>query len=250
MTRSGRHGVDDMEWRTMSGEHRVEDKEWRTRIGGQGVDNKRSTTQGGWVNSELLVEVTTVPPVDQETADLEVSGGDSQADREELSHSITDLEAQVDTLRRAESLALEKVTTLEDELKNLKTLEEELTHDKAALQCRVDRQMTQMSALKAQLDAVKVTEAGDSSSSAVLPSMSPSLQHQLEQERDALTHSSKEAADLTEQLEQFREQLIERDEQLHQMEAQVVVSEKRCQHVSELEDKIQQLQVNVIKRVV
>ena len=52
--------------------------------------------------------------------------------------------------------------------------------------------MTQMSALKAQLDAVKVTEAGDSGSSAVSPSMSPSLQHQLEQERDALTHSSKE----------------------------------------------------------
>ena len=59
-----------------------------------------------------------------------------------------------------------------------------------------------------------------------------------------------QAADLTEQLEQFREQLIERDEQLHQMEAQVVVSEKRCQHVNELEDKIQQLQVNVIKRVI
>ena len=72
--------------------------------------------------------MTTVPPLDQETADLEVSGGDSQTDREELSHSITDLEAQVDTLRRAESLALEKVTTLEDELKNLKTLEEVWHH--------------------------------------------------------------------------------------------------------------------------
>ena len=66
--------------------------------------------------------------MDQETADLEVSGGDSQTDREELSHSITDLEAQVDTLHRAESLALEKVTTLEDELKNLKTLEEVWHH--------------------------------------------------------------------------------------------------------------------------
>jgi len=52
-----------------------------------------------------------------------------------------------------------------------------------------------------------------------------------------------QAADLTEQLEQFREQLIERDEQLQQMQAQIVVSEKRCQHVNELEDKIQQLQV-------
>ena len=48
---------------------------------------------------------------------------------------------------------------------------------------------------------------------------------------------------MTEQLEQFREQLIERDEQLQQMQAQIVVSEKRCQHVGELEDKIQQLQV-------
>ena len=53
-----------------------------------------------------------------------VSEGDGQTDVEELSHTIQDLESQVDTLRRAESLALEKVVTLEDELKNMKTLEE------------------------------------------------------------------------------------------------------------------------------
>ena len=65
------------------------------------------------------------PPVEeQHTPDLGVSEGDSQTDMDELSHTIKDLESQVDTLHRAESLALEKVVTLEDELKNLKTLEE------------------------------------------------------------------------------------------------------------------------------
>ena len=52
-------------------------------------------------------------------------------------------------------------------------------------------------------------------------------------------------AELTEQLEQFRDQLIERDEQLQQMAAQIVISEKRSEAVDELKSKIQQLQVCV-----
>ena len=54
-----------------------------------------------------------------------------------------------------------------------------------------------------------------------------------------------QVAELTEQLEQFRDQLIERDEQLQQMAAQIVISEKRSEGVDELKSKIQQLQVGV-----
>ena len=52
------------------------------------------------------------------------SEGDSSTDVQELSHTVQDLESQVVTLRRAESLALESVITLEDELNNMRTLEE------------------------------------------------------------------------------------------------------------------------------
>ena len=52
------------------------------------------------------------------------SEGDGQTDMDELSHTIQDLESQVVTLHRAESLALESVVTLEDELKNMRTLED------------------------------------------------------------------------------------------------------------------------------
>ena len=68
-------------------------------------------------------------------------------------------------------------------------LPQELTHDKEALQCQVDTQMTAMNALKSQLDSLKVTAAGDTERTSPV---SPSLQHQLEQERTALTNSREE----------------------------------------------------------
>ena len=49
--------------------------------------------------------------------------------------------------------------------------------------------MTAMNALKSQLDSLKVTAAGDTERTSPV---SPSLQHQLEQERAALTNSSEE----------------------------------------------------------
>ena len=54
----------------------------------------------------------------------ELKRADSTKSSEELHKQIIDLESQIDTLKTSEQLAWQKKNELEEELKNLKTLED------------------------------------------------------------------------------------------------------------------------------
>ena len=76
---------------------------------------------------------------------------------ETLQSVINDLENQLETMKNSERLANKEMREVEEDLNNLKILEEELTQDKENLQFQVIDQMNQISELKSQMEELKLT---------------------------------------------------------------------------------------------
>lgn len=149
----------------------------------------------------------------------------------ELARQIKELERQIDDNKKLPA----QVAELEAELRGQRHLEEEMRHEKEALQKQCYDQLLQISALQSKLDAHKHgldARVGPSSSSNSSKSLDDtnegpmSLAQQWEQDKEALERKDKEIEALVEQLEQFRDGLTNKDEEIGQLQLQLEVASK------------------------
>ncbi|XP_030846595.1 A-kinase anchor protein 9 isoform X6 [Strongylocentrotus purpuratus] len=163
----------------------------------------------------------------------------------ELARQIKELERQLDDQKKLPA----RVSELEAELRGALHLQEEMRHEKEALQKQCYDQLLQISALQSKLDAHKhgldsrVAPSTGASKSLDDTNEGPmSLAQQWEQDKEALDRNNKEIEDLVEQLEQFREDLTNKDEEIAQLNLQLgVASREQGSGREDMEEEISQV---------
>ncbi|XP_076469593.1 LOW QUALITY PROTEIN: uncharacterized protein LOC143299932 [Babylonia areolata] len=133
--------------------------------------------------------------------------------------------------------------SLEEELRKSRQSEEELVHEKEALQKTVQEQLLQMSALRNQLDEMRhwtgTPDPNASSTSAA------DLREQLDTEREKLEKTEEELSKLKEDQEALRLELEGRSQEVEDLRQQLKESAVSAAHLKQLEEDRDSLQAQV-----
>ncbi|XP_049666741.1 pericentrin isoform X3 [Accipiter gentilis] len=127
---------------------------------------------------------------------------------------IEKLVAQIQELKHSSTEASKTVHYLEQQLQKMKKVETELKQDKEALQQQQYNNLIQISALQSKLDEARHRVPADSSSA-------PVLKEQLQAEQEALQMKEREIASLLDQLGQYKDNLISKNEEILQLNLQL-----------------------------
>uniref|UniRef100_A0A8C0AQC6 Pericentrin n=1 Tax=Buteo japonicus TaxID=224669 RepID=A0A8C0AQC6_9AVES len=127
---------------------------------------------------------------------------------------IEKLVAQIQELKHSSTEASKTVHYLEQQLQKMKKVETELKQDKEALQQQQYNNLIQISALQSKLDEARHRVPADGSSA-------PVLKEQLQAEQEALQMKEREIASLLDQLGQYKDNLISKNEEILQLNLQL-----------------------------
>ncbi|XP_048390186.2 pericentrin isoform X3 [Stegostoma tigrinum] len=146
-----------------------------------------------------------------------------ERDVQEQNEEIARLEAQIKELEQvvlSNANAEKQVHHLEQEMQKMRRIEEELSQDKESLQQQQYSNLMQISALQSKLDEARhrVPIEGFSDQT---------LKQQLLNERQALQTKEDEIQSLAEQLDQFRENLLNRNDEMLQLNLQLEIQTKQ-----------------------
>ncbi|KAM9630047.1 pericentrin isoform 12-T12 [Morphnus guianensis] len=129
-------------------------------------------------------------------------------------NEIGKLVAQIRELEHSSTEASKTVRYFEQQLQKMKKVETELKQDKEALQQQQYNNLIQISALQSKLDEARHrVPAGGSSA--------PVLKEQLQAEQEALQMKEREIASLLDQLGQYKDNLISKNEEILQLNLQL-----------------------------
>nr|XP_014424104.1 pericentrin isoform X6 [Pelodiscus sinensis] len=129
---------------------------------------------------------------------------------------IKELEERIRELERTNTEASKTVSRLEQELQKMKKMETELTQDKEALQQQQYNNLIQISALQSKLDETRHRVPMEGSPD-------HGLKEQLQVEQEALQMKEGEIVCLLEQLEQLKENLINKSEEILRLNVQLEI---------------------------
>ncbi|XP_014747204.1 PREDICTED: pericentrin isoform X5 [Sturnus vulgaris] len=129
---------------------------------------------------------------------------------------IENLVAQIQELKLSGAEVSKTVHSLEQQLQKMKKVETELKQDKEALQQQQYNNLIQISALQSKVDEARHRVPVDGSSA-------PVLKEQLQAEQEALQAKEREIASLLEQVEQCKENLNKKDEEILQLNLQLEI---------------------------
>ncbi|XP_064648674.1 A-kinase anchor protein 9-like isoform X16 [Lineus longissimus] len=137
---------------------------------------------------------------------------------------ISDLRAELDSKSRAEQLVLKQKMELEQELDKMRQLEEELATDRDAFQAKVNEQLILISNLKSSLDQLRCSSESDSAKA--------DMQRALDAEKEVLERKDKELGDLVDQVEKYRSDLMEKDNNCMHLQLQIETGAKELEYLS------------------
>ncbi|KAM6268405.1 pericentrin isoform 3-T3 [Porphyrio hochstetteri] len=170
-------------------------------------------------NNELILQVESLQTeikekmddynkllLEKEQKDQEIAARDQEI--EKLLGRIRELEHHPGTE------VSKTIHSLEQQLQKMKKVETELKQDKEALQQQQYNNLLQISALQSKLDEARHRVPADSTSA-------PVLKEQLQAEQEALQTKEREIASLLEQLEQYKQNLISKNEEILQLNLQL-----------------------------
>ncbi|XP_066045588.1 pericentrin isoform X3 [Chamaea fasciata] len=129
---------------------------------------------------------------------------------------IEKLVAQIQELKLSGAEVSKTVHSLEQQLQKMKKVETELKQDKEALQQQQYNNLIQISALQSKLDEARHRVPVDGSSA-------PVLKEQLQAEQEALQAKEREIESLLDQVEQYKDNLSKKDEEILQLNLQLEV---------------------------
>ncbi|XP_062362653.1 pericentrin [Cinclus cinclus] len=129
---------------------------------------------------------------------------------------IEKLMAQIQELKLSGAEVSKTVHSLEQQLQKMKKVETELKQDKEALQQQQYNNLIQISALQSKLDEARHRVPVDGSSA-------PMLKEQLQAEQEALQAKERQIASLLEQVEQYKENLNKKDDEILQLNLQLEI---------------------------
>ncbi|XP_041343627.1 pericentrin isoform X4 [Pyrgilauda ruficollis] len=129
---------------------------------------------------------------------------------------IENLMAQIQELKLSGAEVSKTVQSLEQQLQKMKKVETELKQDKEALQQQQYNNLIQISALQSKLDEARHRVPVDGSSA-------PVLKEQLQAEQEALQAKEREIATLLDQVEQYKDNLSKKDEEILQLNLQLEI---------------------------
>ncbi|XP_074404237.1 pericentrin isoform X12 [Zonotrichia albicollis] len=129
---------------------------------------------------------------------------------------IENLMAQIQELKLSGAEVSKTVHNLEQQLQKMKKVETELKQDKEALQQQQYNNLIQISALQSKLDEARHRVPVDGSSA-------PVLKEQLQAEQEALQAKEREIASLLDQVEQYKDNLSKKDEEILQLNLQLEI---------------------------
>ncbi|OXB61460.1 hypothetical protein ASZ78_010216 [Callipepla squamata] len=129
---------------------------------------------------------------------------------------IEKLMAQVQELEHSSTEVSKTANYLEQQLQKMKKVEAELKQDKEALQQQQYNNLIQISALQSKLDEVRHGVPVEGSSE-------QGLKEQLQAEQEALERKEGEIASLLDHLEQYKEKLTSKNEEILQLKLQLEV---------------------------
>ncbi|XP_068052519.1 pericentrin isoform X3 [Anomalospiza imberbis] len=129
---------------------------------------------------------------------------------------IENLVAQIQELKLNGAEVSKTVHSLEQQLQKMKKVETELKQDKEALQQQQYNNLIQISALQSKLDEARHRVPVDGSSA-------PVLKEQLQAEQEALQAKEREIASLLDQVEQYKDNLSKKDEEILQLNLQLEI---------------------------
>ncbi|XP_039925035.1 pericentrin isoform X2 [Hirundo rustica] len=129
---------------------------------------------------------------------------------------IEKLVAQIQELKLSGAEVSKTVHNLEQQLQKMKKVENELKQDKEALQQQQYNNLIQISALQSKLDEARHRVPVDGSSA-------PVLKEQLQAEQEALQAKEREIASLLDQVEQYKDNLSKKDEEILQLNLQLEI---------------------------
>ncbi|XP_039584485.1 pericentrin isoform X6 [Passer montanus] len=129
---------------------------------------------------------------------------------------IENLLAQIQELKVSGAEVSKTVQSLEQQLQKMKKVETELKQDKEALQQQQYNNLIQISALQSKLDEARHRVPVEGSSA-------PVLKEQLQAEQEALQAKEGEIASLLDQVEQYKDNLSKKDEEILQLNLQLEI---------------------------
>ncbi|XP_072787738.1 pericentrin isoform X14 [Taeniopygia guttata] len=129
---------------------------------------------------------------------------------------IENLVAQIQELKLRGAEVSKTVHSLEQQLQKMKKVETELKQDKEALQQQQYNNLIQISALQSKLDEARHRVPVDGTSA-------PVLKEQLQAEQEALQAKEREIASLLDQVEQYKDNLSKKDEEILQLNLQLEI---------------------------
>ncbi|XP_066178579.1 pericentrin isoform X2 [Sylvia atricapilla] len=129
---------------------------------------------------------------------------------------IEKLVAQIQELKLSGAEVSKTVHSLEQQLQKMKKVETELKQDKEALQQQQYNNLIQISALQSKLDEARHRVPVDGSSA-------PVLKEQLQAEQEALQAKEREIESLLDQVEQYKDNLSKKDEEILQLNLQLEI---------------------------
>ncbi|XP_058888084.1 pericentrin-like isoform X2 [Acipenser ruthenus] len=134
--------------------------------------------------------------------------------------------------------AAKKVSQLEQELQQMKKMEQDYLQDKEALQQQQYSNRLQISALQSKLDETRHRFPENSSDQV--------LKEQLEAEREALLNKEKEVEILADQLDQFQKDLVNKSEEVLQLNMQLEIQMKQsAASIEKVQEESKQLKEKV-----
>ncbi|XP_041117257.1 pericentrin-like [Polyodon spathula] len=159
-------------------------------------------------------------------------------DINEQNEEIEKMAARICALEEAalsNAEAAKKVSQLEQELQQMKKMEQEHLQDKEALQQKQYSNRLQISALQSELDETRHCFPENSSDQV--------LKEQLEAEQEALLHTEEEVEMLADQLDQFQKDLVNKSEEVLQLNMQLEIQMKQsAASIDRVQEEHKQLQ--------
>ncbi|KAM9235869.1 LOW QUALITY PROTEIN: pericentrin [Leptosomus discolor] len=169
-------------------------------------------------NYELILQVESLQAeIKEKIDDYNKLLLEKEQNHQEISardEEIEKLVAQIRELEHSSTEVSKTVHDMEQQLQKMKKVETELKQDKEALQQQQYNNLIQISALQSKLDEARHRVLADSS-------FAPVLKEQLQAEQEVVQMREREIASLLDQLEQHKDNLVSKNEEILQLKLQL-----------------------------
>ncbi|XP_041119285.1 pericentrin isoform X2 [Polyodon spathula] len=245
--RNDRHFIDEqaVEREHERDEFQIEIKKLEAQLRNPMKSNTGGEDYKGQKIDDLVYQVETLQATIKEKMDdyntLLLAKEQYARDINEQNEEIEKMAARICELEEAalsNAEAAKKVSQLEQELQQMKKMEQDYLQDKEALQQQQYSNRLQISALQSKLDETRHRFPENTSDQV--------LKEQLEAEREALLNKEKEVEMLADQLDQFQKDLVNKSEEVMQLNMQLEIQMKQsAASIDRVQEESKQLKEKV-----